>query len=319
MSLRADGGQSQTSITGSQFPLQQSVPTMQAALVTLQHAPPTHDCDARQDPHDTVPPQLFVAGPHVDPVQAMPLSTQHWFTPASSAPQGVVVPHVLGHCSVCPQLSVVGPQAIVAHAVASDSGTQQALPTQRPAAQEPHVTVWPQLLVFMTPPHAVPHVVARESGSQQVPLAQTAVPDAQFGVPPEPQKTVCPQLFVPEPQTWPAQVVATGCGTQPHEPEVQVRPPSHPPQLTCCRQSFVDEPHRLAHQFGSAAQQVLFVRHTPPSPQVEGQVIVCPQLFITCTPHFPTPGPCCPVCSRYRSPGRCRSSTRSWCFRRCRT
>jgi len=57
------------------------------------------------------------------------------------------------------------------------------------------------LFVFIAPPHAVPQAAAVLSGWQQAPLTQTAEADAQLGDPPEPQNTVCPQLFFAEPQT----------------------------------------------------------------------------------------------------------------------
>lgn len=71
---------------------------------------------------------------------------------------------------------------------------------------------------------------------------------------------------------------------------MHVSPPSQLPQFTCCAQSFVDALQRLVHQFGSGEQHVWFDRQTPPSPQLDGQVIVCPQLFIAAMPHLPTHG-----------------------------
>jgi hypothetical protein len=53
--------------------------------------------------------------------------------------------------------------------------------------QAPQVTFWPQLFCLTVPPQAPAQAEVSLSGSQQAPLTQTAVPDAQLGLPPGPQ------------------------------------------------------------------------------------------------------------------------------------
>jgi hypothetical protein len=75
------------------------------------------------------------------------------------------------------------------------------------------------------------------SGEQQVPLVMQMSPGEPHIVPPpEPQATLCPQLFVAEPQFFPIHVVVAGSGTQPHALDVHVRPPSQLPQSTALLQ-----------------------------------------------------------------------------------
>jgi hypothetical protein len=97
------------------------------------------------------------------------------------------------------------------------------------------------------------------------------------------------QLLVALPHIIPLQVTATGSGSHPHAPPaLQVSPPSQPPQLTGCWQSFIDDPQRFTHQFGSDEQQVLLVKQTPPSPQLDSaHLVFWPQLSVTWTPHLP--------------------------------
>ena len=127
------------------------------------------------------------------------------------------------------------------------------------------------------------------SGVQQAPLTHTSPDDAQVTVPPAPQETDCPQLFVAVPQDFPAHVVATGSGTQPHAPPVHERPPSQPGHITVPPQSSVTEPHRSMHHVaaGVGVQHVPFAVHTDPVAQVEGHFAGRPQLLVTVTPHLP--------------------------------
>jgi len=183
---------------------------------------------------------------------------------------------------------VAEPHARPLHAI--PLSTQQVLFWQTPAAQTPHITVWPQLFVLVVLQDE-PHVVARLSGVQQVPFSQISVPTAQFAVPAAPQNTVWPQLFLTDPQTFPAHAVATDSGTQPQDPPVQLWPPSHPPHAIDCPQLFVEPLQRFAHQFGSGVQQLLVDRHTPASPQLLAvHMNVWPQLSVICSLHFPMHG-----------------------------
>ena len=172
-------------------------------------------------------PQLFVAGPHARPAQAVVLSgVQHVpfdrHTPAFG--------HVLEQVTDWPQLSVVVVLHRPAQAVVS-SGVQQVVPVQMSLDELqltvpplPHGTIWPQL--FMTAPQVAPlHVVATGSGTQpQAPLLQTA-PASQSG-----HVTFWPQLSCTPWQRF-AHQVESGCGVQHVELLVQTPPSPQPPHV----------------------------------------------------------------------------------------
>jgi hypothetical protein len=92
-----------------------------------------------------------------------------------------------------------------------------------------------------------PAQAAALSGVQHVPSAWQTSAEDEHPVPPlGPHPTSCPQLFVAVPQFFPAQVWVDGSGTQPHAPEVHVRPAPHPPHVTGVPQLSYCVPQRFA-------------------------------------------------------------------------
>jgi hypothetical protein len=88
------------------------------------------------------------------------------------------------------------------------------------------LTVWPQLFVAVVL-HLLAHAVAL-SGVQHVPSGlQKSLLEAHVVPPLAPQATVCPQLFMAEPQFFPVHVLVAGSGAHPQAPDVHVKPPAH--------------------------------------------------------------------------------------------
>ena len=165
-----------------------------------------------------------------------------------------------------------------------ESGVQQLVPSQTcPLGQvEGQATVCPQLFtafVLHLPEHA-----ALLFGVQHVSsVLQTSPALGHALVPPEPQNTVCLQLFWTDPHCRVPHDVPMGSGSQPHAPPAEhVSPPSHPPQSTGCAQLFVAEPHRALQKFGSTAHVhvLVDVSHVLFCPQSVLHARGCPQLSV---------------------------------------
>jgi hypothetical protein len=157
----------------------------------------------------------YGAGPHThDPLEHV--------VPIAHVPQ----------LTVCPQLFVAEPHDRPLHTFVLSGVQQVLLAWHTPAFGHvaEHMTGWPQLLVAVV--LHLPAQAVASSGVQQTLFVQTSVGDAQLTLPLAPQATDCPQLFMAVPQDCPAQVIATGSGTHPHAPPLQVSPPSHPGQVT---------------------------------------------------------------------------------------
>jgi hypothetical protein len=117
----------------SHVPLQHSPLVLQVLPSVVQHAPAMQACIVVHVPHDTEAPQLFVALPQTSPVQAMPLSAQQLFAPASPAPHGPLAPHVFVQLTSVPQLLVAVPHASPVQAIMLS--TQQLFGPASPAPQ----------------------------------------------------------------------------------------------------------------------------------------------------------------------------------------
>jgi len=196
-------------------------------------------------PQLTLCPQLFVEVPHVLPMHVVvtgsgthPHDPLVHVSPASQPPQSIG----------CPQLSMLGPHRFW-HDVESAAGAQhESLARHTPPSPHvaEHVTGCPHR--FMTVVlHLPAHTVAL-SGVQHVPsLMQTSPLDGQDVDPAGPQETIWPQLFVADPQFFPAHVCVVGSGVHPpHVPFEHVAPPSQPPQSTVLLQLSNCIPQRLA-------------------------------------------------------------------------
>jgi hypothetical protein len=236
-------------------------------------------------------PQLFVAGPHASPLQALVLlGVQQlrldWHTPAFG--------HAAEHATAWPQLLVTVVLHFPAHAVAL-SGVQQSLVLQTSVAEAqltvplaPHDTVWPQL--FVAAPHDLPaHVVDTGSGTQpHDPFVQVS-PWAHPG-----HTMVCPQLSVTGPHRF-VHHVEGDIGAQHDWLDVHTPPSAHVEgHATDCPQLFVT----AAPQFPEHASALSGMQHVPPgwhtSPPAahEGvpfapQATTWPQLLVAMPQFFP--------------------------------
>jgi hypothetical protein len=90
------------------------------------------------------------------------------------------------------------------------------------------------------------------------------------------------------PQVAPLHVVATGLGTQPHAPLLQVAPASQSGQVTPWPQLSRTCWQRFAHhvESGWGMQHELPLVQTPPSPQPPHDTL-WPQLFVAVVLHWP--------------------------------
>jgi hypothetical protein len=225
------------------------LPEHAVALSGVQHALPTQTslADAQSSvppvPHGTACPQLFITVPQVLPrhVVAAGSGTQPHAPLVHVSP-----PSQPPHMMVCPQLSVDGPQRFWHH-TDGGVGLQHVLldvQTPPPGHAAGQSTVWPQEFIAVVL-HLPRHAVAL-SGVQHVSSdLQTSAVDEQDVVPPEPQATACPQLFIVMPQFLPVHVVVNGSGVQAQEPSVQDAPPEHCPQSTGLLQLSCCAPHRF--------------------------------------------------------------------------
>jgi hypothetical protein len=231
------------------LPMQRSVGDEQLAVPAL---PQGTDC-----------PQLFVAVPHVLPLQALVLSgvQQVW-----SDMQTPALGQVAGQDVVCPQLLVTLVLHLPAQAAAM-SGVQQVLPTHTSLEDEqltvpplPQGTDCPQLLVAV--PQVLPlQVVASVSGTQpQDPPSQVSPPSQA------PHEIVPPQLSVVGPQRF-RHHTESGVGEQ------QLPLPKQAPPSGQAAGQLVDSPqllvavvlHLPAHVAAlSGVQQVPSALHTSP-------------------------------------------------------
>jgi hypothetical protein len=273
----------------TQDPLQQSAPVAHGAAEMLQQVVPESPKHAWFDPQlsgqSTSTPQLLTAVPLHCPSHAAPLSKQQLLAPASPPPQ-TPPSQVLEHSTEASQLLLVVPQALPAQATPGGSGAQHC----------------PLSGKQISPPLQVVCGHGKESPQETMDVLQTLVPQALASIsqqtPPSshialpeqvplplPQPTSSPQLSVTYPHCRLPHVLEIGSGTQPHvwfAPHVS--PPSHPPQSIVSPQLSVVVPHRPWHQTdGATGMQQLPPWHTPPSSQAHGTV--CPQLFVTLTPH----------------------------------
>jgi hypothetical protein len=222
----------------------------------VQHALPTHTSDADGQltvpplPQGTCWPQLLVAEPHVLPAHVVD-------TGAGTQPHAPLLhvspPWQPPHEMVWPQSSTVMPQRFW-HQTEGGVGEQhvpfavQTAPSAHCAGQ---ATASPQLFVTVVP-HLPAHAAAL-SGVQHVPSAMQTSPEDEHEVPPVgPHPTSCPQLFLAVPQFFPEHVFVAGSGTQPHAPEVHVRPASQPPHVTGLPQLSYCGPQRLAQKCAMA-------------------------------------------------------------------
>jgi hypothetical protein len=183
-------------------------------------------------------------------------------------------------------LFVALPHVFPEHAVTLSGAQQVSFERQTSVpGHDEQPMVWPQLLVAVVL-HLPAHAVTLSGVQHELPM-HTWLDEEQLGVPPDPHATTWPQLFVALPHVLPLHVTETGSGTQPHEPaSLQVRPPSHPPQLIGSPQLSVLAPQRFWHHVeGGVGEQQAPEAHTPPSAHAE-HCTICPQLFATVPLHL---------------------------------
>jgi hypothetical protein len=185
----------------------------------VQHVLPSHTSVGDEQftvppaPHGIVCPQLLGVEPHVlfAHVVVTGSGTQPHEPPLHVRPASQP-PHMI----VCPQSSTVGPQRFWQY-TEGGVGEQHvlfAVHTSVPGHAGGQGIISPQEFVTVTP-HLPAHACA-SFGVQHVPSGlHTSELEAHDAVPPAPQATAWPQLFVVVPQLRPAHVVVGASGTQP--------------------------------------------------------------------------------------------------------
>lgn len=189
--------------------------------------------------HCTDPPQPLSA-PQDPDVQVGSVQHEPW-------KQVWVLEHP-GHVKLWPQLSVkVPPQG---YAAQLSFGMQHDVPERQtsPTGQPPQVIVCPQLLVN-EPPQG--YCEQLSFGAQHVDASvHRSVVVVQL--PPLPQKTVWPQLFVVVPQAWLPHAVPLLSGVQPlHVPALQDWGEVQPGHVTPASQLSNSAPQRFWQNVGS--------------------------------------------------------------------